>query len=78
MITLEIRYLGCPQQWKVIDGVHPNLLVANVDHREAAERFIEKYWPECTICAFGQMPTGKKHSIALAYFDEEKREEKRR
>lgn len=74
MITLQIKYLGAPQRWKVIDGVHPNLMVSDVEYAGAAERFIQKYWPDCTIRAFGQLPTGDRDNVALASYDEEDEE----
>tara|TARA_R110000751_G_C13554002_1_gene456665 strand:+ start:394 stop:660 length:267 start_codon:yes stop_codon:yes gene_type:complete len=69
MITLQIRYLSWtdhkPTRWKVIDGQSSLIVGANSHtYQQAATIFINKYWPDCQILNFGQLPNGD--MIALA------------
>ena len=80
MITLQIKYLSQtghkPRRWKVFSNTNTPPLTVCADtysYTGAAERFIEENFPDCTIRAFGQLPTGDKDNVALASYDEEKR-----
>ena len=73
MITLQIRYLNWtdhkPTRWKVIDGQNSLIVGANSHtYQQAATIFIDKYWPDCQILNFGQLPNGG-DMVALAARD---------
>ena len=70
MITLQIRFLNRtnhkPRRWKVIHLYRPPLTVCADSHtyEEAAQRYIDKHYPDCTINNFGQLLNGD--NVALA------------
>jgi|TARA_R110000765_G_scaffold32911_1_gene75902 hypothetical protein len=80
MITLQIKFLGetkhKPSRWKVISNTDtPPLTVGasdSYDYRFAAQCFIDKHYPDCTIIGFGGLPAGDMVALACSRRIEEK------
>jgi len=75
MITLQIKFLGetkhKSRRWKVISNTDtpPHTVCADsYGYRQAAQRYIDKHYPDCTIIGFGGLPAGD--MVALACSDE--------
>jgi len=71
MITVHIKYLSAtdhkPFRIKLTDGQNKLTLDSNNHtYREAAEKFISKYWPDCEVLNFGQLPNKDSEYVALA------------
>ena len=75
MITLQIKFLGQtnhkPRRWKVLSNTDTPPLTVCADsytYGQAARRYIDKHYPDCTIIGFGGLPAGD--MVALARLDE--------
>tara|TARA_R110001592_G_scaffold354827_1_gene654813 strand:+ start:363 stop:596 length:234 start_codon:yes stop_codon:yes gene_type:complete len=71
MITVHIKYISAtdnkPLRIKLTDGDNKLMVDANrYDYQQAALQFIEKYWPDCQILNFGQLPNKDSEYVALA------------
>lgn len=71
MITIHIKFCSMtenkPFRIKLTDGDNKLTVDAHrYDYRQAAYQFIEKYWPDCHILNFGQLPNKNSQYVALA------------
>ena len=71
MITVHIKYLSAtnhkPFRIKLTDGENKLTVESSrYTHQEAASEFISKYWPDCQILNFGQLPNKDSAYVALA------------
>ena len=71
MITVHIKYLSAtnhkPFRIKLTDGENKLTVDSSrYDYQQAAYQFINKYWPDCEILNFGQLPNKDSEYVALA------------